>query len=113
MVFRFAVPFIKHKIPPSSYFLHEPKSVIDVKCRDSYSKAFSQDLYETDEKRQGVARSIDEKAYEIEGLARHLIKASKEDFLHIEVNNADFYLHDLIVRIQDYYGEKLALIKEA
>ncbi len=76
-----------------------------------YARALAEDLYETEEKRHEVATSIDEKASEIESLVRDIIKTSREDFLHIEVCNDEFYLEDLIDKVQGYYGEKLSLIK--
>ncbi len=76
-----------------------------------YSRALSEDLYESDEKRREVAASINEKAEEIEGLVRDIIKTSREDFLHLEVANGEFYLSDLMAKVQGYYAEKLALIK--
>ncbi|HBT95617.1 MAG TPA: sensor histidine kinase [Coriobacteriia bacterium] len=76
-----------------------------------YGKALAEDLYDTEEKRREVILGIDEKAEEMEGLVRDIIKTSREDFLHIEVREGEFYLGELIDRIRAYYGEKLALVK--
>jgi signal transduction histidine kinase len=83
-----------------------------------YSKALSENLYDdegkgegSEDKRTEITHKIDEKAAEIEGLVCDIIQTSKEDFLHLEVNNEEFYLAALIDKTSGYYAEKLALIK--
>ncbi len=76
-----------------------------------YAKALSEDLYDTEQKRYEVINNIDTNAQEIEGLVRDIIKTSREDFLHIEVNNDEFYLSSLIDKLKNYYDEKLSLLK--
>lgn len=76
-----------------------------------YSSALSKNLYSDEEKQREIARSIGEKADEIEGYVSKIITASREDFLSLDVENGEFYLSELIRNIADYYSEKLALVK--
>lgn len=76
-----------------------------------YAKALSKGLYAEKEKQLSIAESIGEKADEIEGYVSQIITASREDFLSLEVNMGEFYLSALVTAIQQYYTEKLALIK--
>lgn len=76
-----------------------------------YSKALSKELYTDKEKQLEIAENINAKADEIEAFVSQLVKASNEDFLNLEVNNAEFYLSDLVKNLSTYYKDKLALIK--
>lgn len=76
-----------------------------------YSSALSKKLYDSEEKQCEIARSIGEKADEIESYVSEIISASREDFLSLEVENGEFYLSELVREIEAYYGEKLALVK--
>ncbi|MBO7326484.1 MAG: HAMP domain-containing histidine kinase [Clostridia bacterium] len=76
-----------------------------------YSQALSTGLYDDKEKQIEVAKSINEKADEIENYVSQIITASREDFLTFEVQNGEFYLGELVEKIKSYYSEKLALIK--
>lgn len=76
-----------------------------------YAAALSKNLYSDAEKQQKVAENINEKADEIENYVSQIIRASREDFLDLEVNMGEFYLSELIEKITGYYREKLALIK--
>ncbi|MCM1506035.1 MAG: HAMP domain-containing histidine kinase [Ruminococcus flavefaciens] len=75
-----------------------------------YSMALSKGLYSEKKKQVEIAKNINGKADEIEDYISQIIKASNEDFLHLEVENGEFYLSELISRISDYYSEKLKLI---
>ena len=75
-----------------------------------YSKALIRNLYDSEDKRIEIAEKIDKSADEIEGFVSQIIKASSEDFLKLEVNNTEFYLNELIQKINSYYTEKLALM---
>lgn len=75
-----------------------------------YSKALSKQLYTDKTKQIEIAESINQKADEIEGFVSEIIKASNEDFLHLEVNMGEFYLSQAIDKITEYYYEKLSLI---
>lgn len=76
-----------------------------------YSKALSKNLYDSDEKRTEIAENIGVMADKIEGFVSDIIKASSEDFLHLEVSKSEFYLDELIDKIRIYYSEKLELLK--
>lgn len=75
-----------------------------------YAKALSKGIYTDPEKQFSITESINAKADEIEGYVSCLIKASREDFLNLEVHNGEFYLSELVQRISAYYTEKLALV---
>ncbi len=89
-----------------SHDIKTPLSVIKL-----YSRALSKNLYSDAEKQREIARSIGEKADEIEGYVSKIITASRGDFLSLDVENGEFYLSELVQSIADYYGEKLALVK--
>ena len=76
-----------------------------------YSKALSKGLYDSKEKQLEIAESINAKADEIESYVTQIITASKEDFLNFEVNKGEFYLSELVNKINIYYTEKLSLVK--
>lgn len=76
-----------------------------------YSKALSKGLYKSEEKQLEIADSISAKADEIEGYVSQIITASREDFLSLDVNMGEFYLSELINKINLYYREKLELIR--
>lgn len=75
-----------------------------------YSKSLSKNLYKDNDKIIEVAENINSKADEIENFVSQIIKASSEDFLNLEVSLSEFYLKDLIERINNYYSEKLSIL---
>lgn len=76
-----------------------------------YSKALSRNLYTEEEKRREAAESINKNADEIENFISQIIRASNEDFLHLDVEKGEFYLHMLVEKIREYYVEKTELLK--
>lgn len=76
-----------------------------------YAKALERNLYVSEEKQKEVALHIEEKANEIEKFISQIVSTTKEDFLHMEVENGEFYLDNLICRLQNYYLEKFDLLK--
>lgn len=76
-----------------------------------YSKALSKGLYSDKEKQQEITRNIGVKADEIERYVSQIISASREDFLTFDVKNGEFYLSEVVKNIEDYYTEKLSLVK--
>ena len=77
-----------------------------------YSKAISKGLYDNNKDKQlEIAENINTKADEIESYVSQIITASREDFLSFYVNISEFYLSELVEKIQLYYTEKLSLIK--
>lgn len=76
-----------------------------------YSKALQKGLYSDKEKQQEITRNIGVKADEIERYVSQIINASREDFLTFDVKNGEFYLSEAVKNIEDYYTEKLSLVK--
>jgi signal transduction histidine kinase len=76
-----------------------------------YARALIVNLYDTEEKKQEIARNIEEKSNEIEKFVAQIIEQTKTNFLHINVVMGEFYLEDLINHIKYTYSEKLKLLK--
>jgi len=76
-----------------------------------YTKALKENLYADEVKRQELLDNITKQSKDIEGFVNDIIRASKEDFLDIQVPAGEFYLFDLKHLLHDYYDEKLALLK--
>ncbi len=76
-----------------------------------YSKALSKGLYDGRENQKMIAEKINEKADEIEDYISQIITASREEFLSLDVNMGEFYLSELINKINHYYNEKLSLLQ--
>ena len=76
-----------------------------------YSKALQKGLYSDKEKQQEIIQNIGVKADEIERYVSQIISASREDFLSFDVKNGEFYLSEAVKNIEDYYTEKLSLVK--
>lgn len=100
-------------------FLKERKTLIlslshDIKTPLSsielYLKALSDDLYDTQERKdealQGIARNVKE----IKGYVNEIVTASREDFLHLEVRTGEYYLSEVIKATESYYKDKLSVI---
>ena len=88
-----------------SHDIKTPLSSIEL-----YSKALSEDLYDTKEKKdealQGIARNVKE----IKGYLDEIVTASREDFLNLEVTMGEYYLSEIMKDIKIYYKEKLSVI---
>lgn len=88
-----------------SHDIKTPLSSIEL-----YSKALSENLYETQEKKdealQGIARNVKE----IKGYVNEIVTASREDFLNLEVSKGEFYLSEVMKPIESYYRDKLSAI---
>lgn len=88
-----------------SHDIKTPLSSIDL-----YAKALEADLYDTKEKKdeaiQGIARNVKE----IKGYVDEIVKASREDFLHLEVEPGEVYLSKVIEAVRAYYKEKLSVV---
>lgn len=76
-----------------------------------YSKALSKNLYDSPEKQKEIAENINAKADEIEEFVSQIIRASREDFMNLEVKNGEFYLSEVVKEIAEYYREKLGFLK--
>ena len=88
-----------------SHDIKTPLSSIEL-----YSKALSEDLYDTQEKKgealQGIARNVKE----IKGYVDEIVTASREDFLNLEVSMGEYYLSEVMKVIESYYKDKLSVI---
>ena len=76
-----------------------------------YSRALSGNLYSELEKQKEIAEKINSKADEIENFVSQIIKASREDFLNLTVNNGEFYISSIMNRLEKYYADKMELVK--
>lgn len=74
-----------------------------------YAKALEDGIYPTEAGQKKIYRQICEKAVQIEKFAGEIMKASREDIIHIEVEKGEFYLKDLVQWMENVYGEKCAL----
>lgn len=72
-----------------------------------YSKAIEKNLYKDSSKQIEIACNINEKTEEIENYIAQIIKASNDDFFEIDVSITEYYLSDLINKINSYYKEKM------
>lgn len=75
-----------------------------------YTKALSQNLYYTEEKRTEALQGIDKNVKEIEKYVSEIVAASREDFLNLEVNVGEVYLSQVMATIQTYYQDKLSTL---
>ncbi len=75
-----------------------------------YAKALEEGIYDTEEKREEAARQIERLSGEIEDFVRDIVKASSEEVIHIEVENADFYIKDFVKKIKEFYIPKCKLM---
>ncbi|MGI5977011.1 MAG: sensor histidine kinase [Candidatus Limivicinus sp.] len=76
-----------------------------------YSQALEKNLYQEPEKQLEAAEKISRKVDEIEDYIEKITQSSREDFLHLEVQNGEFYLKEIEKAITDYYEDKLKLLK--
>lgn len=82
----------------------------DIKTPLSAIKLYAKALPDNENLTESANR-INENAEKIEAFVNDIIKTSKEDFLDITIRNGEFYLSDLLERIEDYYRGKLAFLK--
>ncbi len=75
-----------------------------------YSKALQENLYDSEEKRKEVIEGILKNTVEIEHYVSEIVKNSREDFMDLPVQNGNFYLEDVISKIEAYYTDKLETI---
>ena len=88
-----------------SHDIKTPLSSIEL-----YAKALSEDLYDTQERKdvalQGIARNVKE----IKGYVNEIVTASREDFLNLEVSMGEYYLSEVMKATESYYRDKLSVI---
>ena len=75
-----------------------------------YTKALSQNLYDTEEKRTEALQGIDKNVKEIEKYVSEIVAASREDFLNLEAQVGEVYLSQVMTTIQTYYQDKLSTL---
>ena len=88
-----------------SHDIKTPLSSIEL-----YSKALSEHLYDTQERKdealQGIARNVKE----IKRYVNEIVTASREDFLNLEVRMGEYYLSEVMKGTESYYQDKLSVI---
>ena len=89
-----------------SHDIKTPLGIIEL-----YAKALEKNLYTDEKKKQQTAIGIQHQCVEIKDYMNQIITASNEDFLHLEVQEGEFYLAELIRQIRQFYSDKLALLK--
>ena len=88
-----------------SHDIKTPLSAIEL-----YSKALSEDLYDTKEKRKEAFQGIAGNIKEIKGYVDEIVTASREDFLNLEVIVGEYYLSEVMKITESYYQDKLSVI---
>ena len=88
-----------------SHDIKTPLSSIEL-----YAKALSENLYDTQERKdealQGIARNVKE----IKRYVNEIVTASREDFLNLEVTMGEYYLSEVMKATESYYKDKLSVI---
>jgi len=74
-----------------------------------HAKAFKENMYDTEEKRFEAAVRMERHAGEIESFVKDIVSASSEDILSIEVENAEFYLKELVEKVRAVYAPRMAV----
>ena len=75
-----------------------------------YAKALSEDLYDTQERKDEALQSIARNVKEIKKYVNEIVTASREDFLNLEVNMGEYYLSEVMQATESYYKDKLSVI---
>ena len=88
-----------------SHDIKTPLSSIEL-----YSKALAGNLYDTQEKKDKALRGIARNVKEIKGYVDEIVKASRKDFLNLEVMPGEFYLSEVLKNIEGYYRDKLSVL---
>jgi len=73
------------------------------------AKALAGGLYKDEEKRRTAAKSINNRADEIERFVSEITKAASEDFMSFEVTQGEAFLSVIITRIEARYAPRLAM----
>lgn len=75
------------------------------------TQALLRGLYQEEEKRKQALTSIDEKVEEIQQYVTQIVAASREDFMDLSCKEEEFYLVDVLQKIETYYKGKMDLKK--
>lgn len=76
-----------------------------------YAKAIERGMYTTQKEYIEAAVNIQKKTAEIDNFVTEIVKTSTQELISIEVKNSEFYLKDLVDKIQDAYAEKCRIQK--
>lgn len=87
-----------------SHDIKTPLSAIQL-----YSKALSEGLYDTEEKKREALDGILSKTEEIRGYVDEIYNLSREDFMELSVNVGEVYLKEVMEGITAYYKDKLSV----
>ena len=87
-----------------SHDIKTPLSAIQL-----YSKALSEGLYDTEEKKKEALDGILSKTEEIRGYVDEIYNLSREDFMELSVNVGEVYLKEVMEGITAYYKDKLSV----
>lgn len=88
-----------------SHDIKTPLSAIQL-----YSKALSENLYDTEKKKNEALQGITRNAKEIQRYVNEITLASREEFLNLEVVPGELYLSEVINEVALYYRDKLSMI---
>lgn len=88
-----------------SHDIKTPLSSIEL-----YAKALSEDLYDTQEKKDEALHGIARNVKEIKGYVNEIVTASREDFLNLDVRMGEYYLSEVMKATESYYKDKLSVI---
>lgn len=88
-----------------SHDIKTPLSSIEL-----YARGLSENLYDTQDKRDQAIDGIARNAKEIKNYVDEIVAASREDFLNLEVNPGEFYLSEVLAAVKTYYRDKLSVI---
>lgn len=86
-----------------SHDIKTPLSAIEL-----YTKAYKNNLYDSEEKRLAAIEGIEKNTDEIKKYVSEITKASREDFLSLEVKSSEVYLSKVMAELYSYYGDKCA-----
>lgn len=88
-----------------SHDIKTPLSSIEL-----YSKALSENLYDTKEKQEEALQGIARNVKEIKKYVNEIVTASREDFLNLEVQQGELYLSEIMKATEVYYRDKLSVV---
>lgn len=86
-----------------SHDVKTPLSAIEL-----YVKALAEGLYDTEEERAQALEGISRNVREMKSYVDEITRASREDFLNLEVREGTFYLSEAVSLLRERYGDKLA-----
>lgn len=89
-----------------SHDVKTPLSAINL-----YAKALSKGLYKDGQKQKQIIETICLKVDEIERYISDIVKAENEDFLDLPVCIKEFYLSQVLNKVQEFYSDKLSYLK--